>query len=83
MKTKQRRRAPAAREAGIGLIEILVGIVISMLLMLVIYQVYEVSEGQKRTVTAASDAQQNASYGTYVLARDRITIVPVDQMFAK
>jgi len=37
---------PAFLEAGIGLIEILVGIVISMLLVLMIYQVYEVSEGQ-------------------------------------
>ena len=47
----------ATREAGIGLIEILVGIVISMLLVLMIYQVYEISEGQKRTITSASDAQ--------------------------
>ena len=36
-------KAPAAREGGIGLIEILVGIVISMLLVLMIYQVYEIS----------------------------------------
>jgi len=57
-------------ERGIGLIEILVSIVIAMLLVLVIYQVYEVTEGQKRTITAGSDAQQNASYGLYVLARD-------------
>ena len=67
---KSRTRAPALREAGIGLIEILVGIVISMLLMLMIYQVYEVSEGQKRTVTAASDAQQNASYGLFLIGQD-------------
>ena len=41
-----------------------------MLLVLVIYQIYEISEGQKRTITAGSDAQQNASYGLYVLGRD-------------
>ena len=41
--------------------ETLVGIVIGMLLVLMIYKVYEVSEGQKRTITSASDAQQNAS----------------------
>jgi type IV pilus assembly protein PilW len=57
-------------ERGIGLIEVLVSIVIAMLLVLVIYQVYEVTEGQKRTITAGSDAQQNASYGLYVLTRD-------------
>jgi type IV pilus assembly protein PilW len=57
-------------ERGIGLIEVMVSIVISMLLVLVIYQIYEVSEGQKRTITAGSDAQQNASFGMHVLARD-------------
>ena len=67
---RSRTRVPASHEAGIGLIEILVGIVISMLLMLMIYQVYEVSEGQKRTVTAASDAQQNASYGLFLIGQD-------------
>ncbi len=49
----------------------MVSIVIAMLLVLVIYQIYEVSEGQKRTITAGSDAQQNASYGLFVLTRDR------------
>jgi type IV pilus assembly protein PilW len=50
--------------------EVMISIVIGMLLVLVIYQVYEVSEGQKRTITGGSDAQQNASYGLYVLGRD-------------
>jgi type IV pilus assembly protein PilW len=59
-----------AAERGIGLIEVMVSIVIAMLLVLVIYQIYEVSEGQKRTITAGSDAQQNASYGLFVLTRD-------------
>ena len=57
-------------ERGVGIIEVMVSIVISMLLVLVIYQIYQVSEGQKRTITAGSDAQQNASYGLYVLGRD-------------
>jgi len=55
---------------GVGLVEIMVGIIIGMLMVLVIFQVYEVSESQKRTITAGSDAQQNASFGLYVLARD-------------
>jgi type IV pilus assembly protein PilW len=58
------------RDRGVGLIEVMISIVIGMLLVLVIYQVYEVSEGQKRTITAGSDAVQNASYGLYVLGRD-------------
>lgn len=68
MGTLRTKLRPPAR--GMGLIEVMVGIVISMLLVLVIYQIYEVSESQKRTITAGSDAQQNASYGMYMLTRD-------------
>ena len=63
-------KARTSRQDGIGLIEIMVGIVISMLMVLMIYQVYEISEGQKRTITAASDAQQNASYGLFLIGQD-------------
>jgi type IV pilus assembly protein PilW len=61
---------PMRKNRGVGLIEVMISIVIAMLLVLVIYQVYEISESQKRTITAGSDAQQNASYGLYVLGRD-------------
>ncbi len=57
-------------ERGVGLMEVMISIIISMLLVLVIYQVYEISESQKRTITAGSDASQNASYGLFVLGRD-------------
>ena len=57
-------------QRGVGLIEVMVSIVISMLLVLVIYQIYEISEGQKRTITAGSDATQNAAFGLYTLTRD-------------
>ena len=63
-------RSMALLQRGMGLIEVMISIVIGMLMVLVIYQIYEVSEGQKRTITAGSDAQQNASYGLFVLARD-------------
>jgi type IV pilus assembly protein PilW len=58
------------RQQGFGLIEIMVGILIGLLMVLIIYQVYEVSEGQKRTITAASDAQQNAAYGLFLIGQD-------------
>ena len=58
------------KNRGVGLIEVMISVIIAMLLVLVIYQVYEISEGQKRTITGGSDAQQNASYGMYVLGRD-------------
>ena len=60
----------ASRQRGVGLIEIMVGMLISMLMVLIIYQVYMVSEGQKRTITAGSDAQQNASYGLFLIGQD-------------
>ena len=61
---------PHSLQRGFGLIEIMVGILISMLMVLIIYQVYEVSEGQKRTITSASDAQQNAAYGLFLIGQD-------------
>jgi type IV pilus assembly protein PilW len=65
-----RTSTAAPRQRGIGLIEIMVGILISLLMVLIIYQVYEVSEGQKRTITSSSDAQQNASYGLFLIGQD-------------
>lgn len=47
------------RERGLGLIEILVGLVIGMLAIIVIGQVSAEFEGQKRTSTGGSDAQTN------------------------
>jgi len=64
------RRPGELRQLGVGIIEVMVSIVIAMLLVLVIYQIYELSEGQKRTITAGSDAQQNAAFGLYALTRD-------------
>ena len=60
-------RTRVSLQRGAGLIEIMIGILISMLMVLIIYQVYTVSEGQKRTITAGSDAQQNASYGLFLI----------------
>ena len=57
-------------QRGSGLVEVMVGLVIGMLVSIVVYQVYTVSEGQKRTVTSGSDAQANAAYGLFLLGRD-------------
>ena len=64
------RSSGVRAERGVGLMEVMISIVIGMLLVLVIYQVYEISEGQKRTITSGSDALQNASYGLYAMGRD-------------
>ena len=58
------------RECGVGLIEVMISIIIGMLMVLVIYQIYEVSESQKRTITAGSDAQQSAAYSVFAIGRD-------------
>ena len=48
----------------------MIGLVIGMLVVLVVFKIYQVHEGQKRTVTGGSDAQQNASYGLFLIGRD-------------
>lgn len=66
--------APAVRTSnrasGTGLVETLVGLAIGMLALLVIYQVYAASEGQKRTIIGVSDAHQNAGAALFLLIRD-------------
>jgi type IV pilus assembly protein PilW len=57
-------------QRGIGLIETMIGLVLGMLMVLVILQVYQINEAQKRAVTGGSDAQQNAGYGLFVVSRD-------------
>jgi type IV pilus assembly protein PilW len=57
-------------ERGVGLVEVMVSVVIGMLMVLVIYQVYNINEAQKRTITSGSDAQGNATYGLFLLSQD-------------
>src|SRR5664279_4744675 len=57
-------------QRGVGLVETMIGLVIGMLMVLMIFQVYQVNEGQKRTVTGGSDAQQSAGYGLFMIGRD-------------
>lgn len=59
------RRAP-----GFSLVELLIGLVIGMLAVVVMMQVFSVSEGYKRTTTGGDDAQNNAAVGLYGLQRD-------------
>ena len=55
---------------GFSLIEIMVGMVVGLLTVMVIMQVFSVSESQKRTTTSGSDAQMNATYTMYALERE-------------
>jgi type IV pilus assembly protein PilW len=57
-------------QAGLSLVEILVGLVIGMLATLVIMQVFATFEGQKRTTTGNADAQTNGAIALFSIQRD-------------
>src|SRR6476661_3300149 len=55
------------RQTGFSIVEIMVGVVIGMIAVLVIYQVFATSEGIKRNITAAGDAQQNGLLSSFMM----------------
>jgi type IV pilus assembly protein PilW len=55
---------------GFSLVEIMVGMVIGLLGVLIIMQVFAVSEGQKRTTTSGNDAQTNGALALFTLEQD-------------
>jgi type IV pilus assembly protein PilW len=58
------------RQAGVTLIELMVGLLIGLLAVLVISQVLLVVEGQKRSTTSGADAQLTGSLAMYTLQRE-------------
>jgi type IV pilus assembly protein PilW len=61
------RRAP---ESGFSLVEILVGMAIAMLGVVIMLQVFSVSESNKRATTGSDDAQNNGAIALFTLQRD-------------
>ena len=55
---------------GFSLVEIMIAVVVGMLGILIIMQVFLVSEGQKRTTTGGADAQENALMAIFTLERE-------------
>ncbi|HYL19462.1 MAG TPA: PilW family protein [Burkholderiales bacterium] len=55
---------------GFGLVEIMVAMVIAMVGMIVIFQVFALSESYNRTAISGSDAQENGAYSLYVLEQE-------------
>ena len=74
MKTKaaspHRTSIRAAAQHGFGLVEVMVGMLIGMLAVIVMMQVFSVSEGYKRTTTGGSDAQNNGAIALHLLQRE-------------
>lgn len=58
------------RPRGFSLVELMVAMLIGLIGTIIIFQVFEVSEGIKRTTTSGGDAQQNGVVATYVIERD-------------
>jgi type IV pilus assembly protein PilW len=57
-------------ERGFSMVELLVAMLIGLIGMIIIFQVFEVSEGIKRTTTSGGDAQQNGVIALYTMERD-------------
>jgi type IV pilus assembly protein PilW len=62
--------SPRRPAAGFTLVEIMVGMVIGMLGLIIMMQVFTLSEGQKRTTTGGGDAQSNGAIALFGLQRD-------------
>jgi type IV pilus assembly protein PilW len=58
------------RARGFGLVETMVGLVIGLIAVLVIYQVFTVSEGFKRNTTAAGEAQTTGLFSMFLLGME-------------
>jgi type IV pilus assembly protein PilW len=55
---------------GFSLVELMVGIVLSIICVMGMLAAFASYEGQKRTTTNLSDAQQNGSFSTFTLERE-------------
>src|SRR5207244_12822373 len=57
-------------ERGFSMVELLVAMLIGLIGMIIIFQVFQVSEGIKRSTTSGGDAQQNGVIALYTIERD-------------
>lgn len=58
------------RQRGFTIVELMVGVLIGIVSIVVMFQVFAVSEAQKRTTTGAGDAQQNGTFSLFQIERD-------------
>jgi type IV pilus assembly protein PilW len=64
------RRTSARRQSGMSIVELMVATVISLVGVLVIFQVFAVNEGVRRGTTAGSDEQTSGLLGLMLLERE-------------
>jgi type IV pilus assembly protein PilW len=58
------------RARGFSLVELMVAMLIALIGTIIIFQVFEVSEGIKRSTTSGGDAQQNGVVALYLMEHD-------------
>jgi type IV pilus assembly protein PilW len=66
----QRNGQLRKRALGFSLVEVMVAALIGLIGTIVIFQVYAVSEGQKRTTTGGADASQSGLLALYSIERE-------------
>jgi len=64
---KKPNNLPSKSHAGFSLVDLMVGMVIALLGIIIIFQVFSVSERIKRTTTSGGDAQQNGATAMFSL----------------
>ena len=62
-------RAPR-RLRGFSMVELMVAMMIALIAVIIMFQVFETSEGVRRTTASGGDAQQNGTIALYTLQRD-------------
>ncbi len=55
---------------GFSLVELMVGMLIGLIGTVVIFQVFAIAEGQKRTTTSGGDAAQSAAFALFSIERE-------------
>src|SRR5437899_11102251 len=55
---------------GFSMVELLVAMLVGLIGMIIIFQVFQVSEGIKRSTTSGGDAQQNGVIALYTIERE-------------
>jgi len=56
--------------AGFSMVELMVAMLISLIGVIIIFQIFEASEGVRRTTTSGGDAQQNGAIALYAMQYD-------------
>lgn len=59
-----------SRQRGVSLVEIMVGLLIGLISVAAIYQVFAVTEGQKRTTGGIGEAQQSGALASFIFGKD-------------